>query len=239
MKNIINLTNNISEPVEEALRTLRTNIQFCSAEKQVKTICVTSCIPHEGKTMTSINISISIASANKKVVYIDADMRKPRQFKKIASKYNAGLANYLSGMAELDDIIRETSIDNLHMIVCGPKPPNPAELLGTARFLELLEKLKERYDYIVIDTPPLGSMIDAAIIAAAADGTIMIVKYNTIDYRKALKVKEQLEKANARIMGVVLNRIPKKEYKDYYYYDYDYHYRQSAKKYSDSKEIAD
>lgn len=238
MNGRINLTNNISEPVEEALRTLRTNIQFCSAEKQIKTICVTSCIPHEGKTMTTINISISIASANKKVVYIDADIRKPRQYKKIASKYNDGLSNYLSGMAELDDVISETNIDNLDMIVCGPKPPNPAELLGTPRFLELLEKLKERYDYVIIDTPPLGSMIDAAIIAAAADGTIMLVKYNTIDYRKALKVKEQLEKANARIIGVVLNKIPKKEFGDYYYYDYNYHYRKSSKKYTKSKDIA-
>ncbi len=238
MNGKINLTNNISEPVEEALRTLRTNIQFCSAEKQIKTLCVTSCIPHEGKTMTTINISISIASANKKVIYIDADIRKPRQYKKIASRYNAGLSNYLSGMAELDDVISETNIDNLHMIVCGPKPPNPAELLGTSRFLELLEKLKERYDYVIIDTPPLGSMIDAAIIAAAADGTIMLVKYNTIDYRKALKVKEQLEKANARIIGVVLNKIPKKEFGDYYYYDYNYHYRKSSKKYGKSKDIA-
>ena len=230
MNDKVNLTINVSEPVEEALRTLRTNIQFCNTDKVLKTICLTSCIPNEGKSMTAVNLAMSMASADKKVIHIDADMRKPRQYKDINTKFNSGLSNYLSGMAELDDVISDTNIDNLQLILCGPKPPNPAELLGTARFVELMEKLKERYDYVIIDTPPLGSMIDAAIIAAATDGTIMLIEYNTIDYNKALKVKEQLEKANARILGVVLNKIPKKEYKYYYYYDYNYHYRENSKK---------
>jgi protein-tyrosine kinase len=232
MNEKLNLTFDVSEPVEEALRTLRTNIQFCNTDKVIKTICLTSCIPNEGKSLTAINLSMSIASTGKKVIHIDADMRKPRVYKEISLKFNSGLSNYLSGMAELDDVITQTNIDNFQLILCGPKPPNPAELLGTARFSELMESLRNQYDYVIVDTPPLGSMIDAAIIAAVTDGTIMLIEYNTIDYNKALKVKEQLEKANARILGVVLNKIPKKEYRDYYYYDYShrYHYREGLKK---------
>jgi capsular exopolysaccharide synthesis family protein len=228
MNKRVNLENQVSEAVEEALRTLRTNIQFCAAEKPIKTICLTSCIPNEGKSMTALNLAISMASANKTVMYIDADMRKPRQCKMIDASFNTGLSNYLSGMSEVEEIISETNINNLQLILSGPKPPNPAELIGTSRFTALLEKLKETYNYVIVDTPPLGSMIDAALVATVADGTIMLIEHNTIDYNKALKVKEQLEKANARILGVVLNKIPRKEFRDYYYYDYSYHYRQHS-----------
>jgi capsular exopolysaccharide synthesis family protein len=231
MNEKINLTVKISEPVEEAIRTLRTNIQFCNTDRTIKTICLTSCIPNEGKSVTTLNLAISMAGAGKKVLHIDADMRKPRQYKDVKIKFNAGLSNYLSGMAECDDIISETNIENLHFVLCGPKPPNPAELLGTARFVELLDTMKEKYDYIIIDTPPLGSMIDAAIIASRADGTILLIAYKTVDYKKEKKVKEQLEKANANIIGVVLNKVPRKANSDYYYYKYykNYSRRQNKK----------
>jgi capsular exopolysaccharide synthesis family protein len=224
--------------VEEAIRTLRTNIQFCNTDKAVKTICLTSCVPNEGKSSISINLAVSMARDGKKVLHIDADMRKPRTYKDVTSRYNVGLSNYLSGMVELEDAIRATNIDNLDVIVCGPKPPNPAELLGTERFSQMLAVLKEKYDYVIIDTPPLGSMIDAAIVASQTDGTIMLIEYNTVDYKKAVMVKEQLEKANARILGVVINKIPRREYKQYYYYDYDYYYKKGSKKHRKAKETA-
>ncbi len=235
MNEKVNVSTKISEPVEEAIRTLRTNIQFCNTDKMIKTICLTSCVPNEGKSVTAYNLAISMATANKKVLHIDADMRKPRQYKDIKAKYNTGLSNYLSGMAECNEIITETNIDNLHLILCGPKPPNPAELIGTTRFKELLETMKEKYDYIIIDTPPLGSMIDAAIIAAGADGTILLIAYKTVDYKKEMKVKEQLEKANANILGVVINKIPKKENNDYYYYND--HYRKNASRKNKKSDI--
>jgi len=238
MNGRVNLEFSLNEPAEEAFRTLRTNIQFCNTDKILKTICLTSCIPNEGKSVTSLNLAMSMAKAGKRVVHIDADMRKPRQYKDVSVKFNPGLSNYLSCMAELDEIISETNIDNLQLILCGPKPPNPTELLGTSRFGELLGALRERYDYVIVDTPPLGSMIDAAIIAAVTDGTILLIEYNTIDYNKALKVKEQLEKANARILGVVLNKIPKREYDDYYYYDQNYYYRKSRRSRKKEKDIA-
>lgn len=232
------INNKLCDAVEEAIRTLRTNIQFCNTDKAVKTICLTSCIPNEGKSSISINLAVSMARDGKKVLHIDADMRKPRTYKDVTSRYNVGLSNYLSGMVELEDAIRATNIDNLDVIVCGPKPPNPAELLGTERFSQMLAVLKEKYDYVIIDTPPLGSMIDAAIVASQTDGTIMLIEYNTVDYKKAVMVKEQLEKANARILGVVINKIPRREYKQYYYYDYDYYYKKGSKKHRKAKETA-
>jgi len=166
MSEKVNLTNRVSEPVAEAIRSLRTNIQFCNTDKIVKTICVTSCVPNEGKSTTTINLAISMAEAGRKVLHIDADMRKPKLYKDVAAKHNVGLSNYLSGMVDLKDAISETNYENLHVILCGPKPPNPAELLDTERFRLMLTALKDEYDYIIIDTPPLGSMIDAAIVAA-------------------------------------------------------------------------
>lgn len=230
MREKVNLTSKVSEPVAEAIRSLRTNIQFCNTDKIVKTICVTSCVPNEGKSTTTINLAISMAEAGRKVLHIDADMRKPKLYKDVAAKHNVGLSNYLSGMVDLKDAINETNYENLHVILCGPKPPNPAELLDTERFRLMLTALKDEYDYIIIDTPPLGSMIDAAIVAAHTDGTIMLIEYNTVDYKKAQMVKEQLEKANARILGVIVNKIPRREYKQYYYHDYDYYYRKNARK---------
>lgn len=238
MSDKVMINNKLCDAVEEAIRTLRTNIQFCNTDKAVKTICLTSCVPNEGKSSTSINLAVSMARDGKKVLHIDADMRKPRTYKDVTSRYNVGLSNYLSGMVELEDAIRATNIDNLDVIVCGPKPPNPAELLGTERFSQMLAVLKEKYDYVIIDTPPLGSMIDAAIVASQADGTIMLIEYNTVDYKKAVMVKEQLEKANARILGVVINKIPRREYKQYYYYDYDYYYKKGSKKHRKAKETA-
>ena len=229
----------LSDAVEEAIRTLRTNIQFCNTDKAVKTICLTSCIPNEGKSSTSINLAVSMARDGKKVLHIDADMRKPRTYKDVTSKLNVGLSNYLSGMVELEEAISSTNIENLNVMVCGPKPPNPAELLGTERFRQMLADLKDRYDYVIVDTPPLGSMIDAAIIASLTDGTILLIEYNTVDYKKASMVKEQLEKANARILGVVINKIPRREFKSYYYYDYDYYYGKKSKRRRKNEDTAE
>lgn len=230
MSEKVMIKSKLSDAVEEAIRTLRTNIQFCNTDKAVKTICLTSCIPNEGKSSTSINLAVSMARDGKKVLHIDADMRKPRTYKDVTSKLNVGLSNYLSGMVELEEAISSTNIENLNVMVCGPKPPNPAELLGTERFRQMLADLKDRYDYVIVDTPPLGSMIDAAIIASLTDGTILLIEYNTVDYKKAVMVKEQIEKANARILGVVINKIPRREFKSYYYYDYDYYYGKKLKK---------
>lgn len=219
----------INIPAEEAYKVLRTNIQFCALDGNLKTIAMTIAHANEGKTTTCINLAVSVANDSKKVLYVDADMRKSIHVRDINNSATKGLSNYLSHMAEFDEIVKVTNIENLYMVSCGVRPPNAAELLGTNRFKEFLQEAADKFDFVIIDTPPLGSVIDCAIIASHTDGVVLVVKRKTADYHKILRVKQQLEKVNARILGVVLNKIDKGDYKYYYkYYRYD---DQSNKKY--------
>jgi protein-tyrosine kinase len=210
----------ITDPVaKEAYKVLRANIQFCEFSKRIKTLTITSCLPGEGKTTVSLNLGVSIATAGMKVLVVDADLRKPMLLKYMGNSNFKGLSNYISGHAELDEIINNTDIAGLYYIACGVKPPNPTELISSGRFSEFLEEVKERFDIVIIDTPPLGNVIDCAIIAAQTDGTILVIQHKAVDYRSAQMVKNQLEKANAHILGVVLNKEPGSNHKrgyDYY-----------------------
>lgn len=219
--NYIDLDYRINTPAEEAYRTLRTNIRFLAFNDKIKTIAVTSYNQGEGKSTTSKNLGISFASAGKKTLLIDGDLRKPALLKEYISLIDIGLTNYLSSTESFNDIIKQTNIPNFFIIPCGPKPPNPAELVGSAKFKQLLNESEEKFDIIIIDTPPLGSVIDCAIIASQTDGVILVIEADKADYKKVQRVKEQLEKANARILGVVLNKMKKNEYKSYYsFYNY-------------------
>jgi capsular exopolysaccharide synthesis family protein len=222
------IVDDLNTPAEEAYRVLRTNIQFSALDTELKTVALTSTFAGEGKTTTSVNIAISIAKDGKKVLYVDADMRKAISARDTSHRVASGLSNYLSHMVEFDDVVKETNLQNLYMVSCGIRPPNPAELLGTQRFREFLKEAAERFDMVIVDTPPLGSVIDCAIIANNTDGVIIVIKRKTVDYHKILRVKQQLEKANARILGVVLNKIDKSDYKTYYKY-YDYHNSKKSK----------
>lgn len=191
----------------EAYKLLRTNIQFCGSD--VKTICLTSCLPNEGKSNVSFNLAVSFAESGKKVVFIDADLRRSV----IVGRYKPdqaviGLTHYLSGQNLLEEILYYTNIENLDIVFTGPVPPNPAELLGSDSFLKLLKKLRTDYDYIIIDTPPLGSVIDSAIVAENCDGVVFVIEANVISYKFAQRVKKQLEKGNCKILGAVLNKVP-------------------------------
>ena len=222
------IVDDLNTPAEEAYKVLRTNIQFSALDGNLKTVAVTSTFAGEGKTTTSVNIAISIAKDGKKVLYVDADMRKSISARDASRRAASGLSNYLSHMDGFDDIVRETNFPNLYMVSCGIRPPNAAELLGTKRFEEFLREAAEKFDIVIIDTPPLGSVIDCAIIANHTDGVIIVIKRKAVDYHKVLRVKQQLEKANARILGVVLNKIDKSDYKTYYKY-YDYHNSKKTK----------
>lgn len=211
----------LNAPVEEAYRVLRSNIQFCGFDKKIKSLVITSCNPGEGKTTTSLNLSISMAKAGMNVLLVDADLRKPAIAKHLGEDNAPGLSTLISGFAKLEDVITMTSLKGFSFIACGPKPPNPAELVGSGTFSEFLATVKEKYDMVIIDTPPLGSVIDCAMISAQADGTLLVIESHSVDHTEVLRVKDQLEKANARILGVVLNKIKKSEYKGYYnYYKY-------------------
>jgi capsular exopolysaccharide synthesis family protein len=203
----------------EAYKALRTNIQFCGDD--IKVITLTSCTPNEGKTMVSFNLAVAFAEIGKNVILVDADLRKSL----LIGRYKVGeiaygLSHYLSGQKELDDVLFSTDIENMDIIFAGSNCPNPAELLDHARFANLIEGLRGIYDYVIIDTPPLGSVIDSAIVAKISDGAIVVIEANSISYRFAQSVKEQLEKSNCRILGAVLNKVVM-DGKGYYgrYYD--------------------
>lgn len=190
---------------EEAYRTLRTNLEFCG--KNVKVIIVTSCLPNEGKTTTCLKLAETIAETGKKVIVVDADLRKSVMIGRLKTKAITGLSHYLCGEYTLDDVICRTQVENMHMIFAGPFPPNPSELLTSNEFEELIAELRELYDYVIIDSPPLGAVIDAAIISKVCDGAILVIESNKVNVKFVSKVVEQLKIANCRILGTVLNKV--------------------------------
>ncbi len=195
--------------MREAFNTLRTNILFSG--KDVKTIVITSCMAHEGKTTVSYETSKSLAESGKKVLLIDADLRKSV----MASRYTkdrgiTGLSHLLSGQVTAEQAICKTQIEGLDIIFAGPYPPNPTELVGSPAFKEFLDSQRANYDYIIVDAAPLGLVIDAAVMASVCDGAVIVINAGTIKYRMAQGVKAQLQKSGCKILGVVLNQVSRK-----------------------------
>lgn len=191
---------------KEAFKTLRTNVEFCGGD--VKVIAVTSCTPNEGKSSITMEMAKSFAEAGNRTLLVDADMRKSV----LVGRYKTGavrlgLSHCLIGRQSPEDVMCKTNMPGLSIIFAGPVPPNPSELLGGDKFFEMLQAFKDSFDYILIDTPPLGSVIDAAVVAKSCDGTILVVENNAVSYRFTQRVKEQLDKAGSRILGVVLNKV--------------------------------
>ncbi len=200
---------------KEAYKTLRTNVQFCGDD--VKVISITSCVPNEGKSMVSFNLAVSIAETGKKVLFVDADLRKSVLIGRYKiNKAIKGLIQYLSGVEELDSVKYTTNVENLDMILSGPVPPNPAELLNNEKFTALVEITKKEYDYVVIDTPPIGQVIDPAIVAQQTDGVIFLVSQANVSYKYAQKQIEQLKRSGCRILGAVLNKVDPEGKGSYY-----------------------
>ncbi len=190
----------------EAIKTLRTNIQFCGSN--IQTIMFTSALPDEGKSDIAFAAAQSMAQIGKKVLLIDADIRKSVLVTRYQLKAEvAGLSQYLSGQKEIEEIIYDTNLENLSVIFAGPYSPNPAELLEEELFESLLDYACERFDYVVIDTPPMANLIDGAIVAKGCDGAVMVIESGAISYHLEQKVKSQLEKSGCRILGVVLNKV--------------------------------
>jgi capsular exopolysaccharide synthesis family protein len=192
--------------IKEAFKTLRTNIEFCGGD--VKVIAVTSCTPNEGKSSVAMEMAKAFAEAGNKTMLIDADMRKSV----LVGRYKTGavrlgLTHSLAGKASFRDVVCLTNIRNLYVTFSGPVPPNPSELLGGEKFTRIIKELRDTFDYVILDTPPLGSVIDAAVAARCCDGTVLVVENNAVSYKFVQKVKDQLDKAEARILGVVLNKV--------------------------------
>lgn len=219
---------------EEAYKSLRTNIQFCGTDKKV--LAITSCMPNEGKSTTTLNLAASLAESGKKVLLIDADLRKSVMLKNFEFDTEiTGFTYFLSRQCALIDVICETNIPDFHVIFAGPVPPNPSELLGSEVFKEMLSAVESIYDYVIIDTPPLGSVIDAAVVAESCDGAILVIKHGSVSHRFAREVKDQLSKSGCPVLGVILNMVDIHEagyygrYGKYGQYG-DYSYNASDKK---------
>lgn len=218
----INITPSNNFVTNEAFKTLRSNLLFCG--KNVKTIVVTSAVENEGKTTVSTELARGLAEISKKTLLIYGDMRKPATIK---NRNVAGLAELLSGQAELAEVVYETQIPLLSVIFGGNIPPNPVELLSSEAFTDLLSQIKNEYDYIIIDSPPIVPVIDAAVISANCDGAILVIAAEKTTISEAKHAKEQLEKCNCRILGAVINQT--KENMKSKYYNKKYYYYKSEK----------
>lgn len=208
----------------EAYRALRTSIVFSAAGKAPRAILVTSSFPGEGKSLTSVNLAAAMAKAGKDVVLIDADMRRPSLHKIFQVEQEPGLSNYLVG--EINELpCVPTVVPHLYVLPCGKIPPNPSELLGSARMEELLVEARERFVQIIIDSPPLISVTDATILSTKSEGVLLVIKAEEVPRKAVKKAKDQLLGVNAHLLGSVLNDIPFQKH-GYYYYSY-YHKYQS------------
>lgn len=200
------LDENTDYAASEAYKRLRTNLQLCGADKKV--ILATSTIPNEGKSTTTVNLAISLTEIDKKVLFIDADLRKSV----LVGRYQLhdvakGLSHYLAGQEAMEKIINETNIPGLDMILAGPNLPNPSEMLSRESFQILIQYAREHYDYVIIDAPPVASVIDAAVIAPRCDGIVMIIAASAVNKKAALQVKQQLEKTGTPVLGAILNKV--------------------------------
>jgi len=219
-KELISLDNPKS-PVTEAFRTLRTNIQFYNVDKELKTICITSSGPGEGKTTTICNLAITVARTGKRVLLIDGDLRKPQVHKVFNVVNSKGLTNVLAKQADLSEAVKAVDdVNGLYVLTSGPKPPNPSELLGSNRMKEFLKEAAENYDLILVDTPPVGVVTDPAVVSTMVDGTILVVRSHQTNMEEARRAKQLLENVKANILGVVLNSIPVSGRTYYRYYQY-------------------
>lgn len=193
--------------VKEAYKTLRTNLIFSLPVEGCKKIIVTSSLAAEGKSTNCLNIAITFAEMDAKVLLIDADLRRPRLAKMLEISSSPGLSNFLVGLNSLDEVIRETPYKNLDCIVAGNIPPNPADILSSENMGKMLDELSERYDYIFIDTAPVNLVTDTAVISKHVNGVVMIALHNSTDQESLKYAINQLNFVGAKILGFVLNGV--------------------------------
>lgn len=210
-------------PISEAYRVLRTNLQYSSVDKSLQVLAVTSSGPNEGKSTTISNLAITFAQSGSKVLLVDADLRKPTVHKLYNFTNQLGLVNILVKKEPLGNCIHDTVIENLYVMTSGPIPPNPSELIQSERMHKFLNEVKELFDIILIDTPPVGSVTDAAVLSPMIDGILLVAASGQVKIDEIVRSKELLEKVNANILGVVLNKLDKNAQGNYYYYYYYYY----------------
>lgn len=225
--------NDLKNPATEAYRVIRTSIQFAQAGKELKTLAVTSCTPNEGKSTTIANLAVVLTQAGKSVLLIDCDMRNPTVHKNFNLSNKVGLSSCISMGTALSDAVQKTSIEGLYALTGGVIPPNPSELLGSEQMKNVLQRAKEQYDYVLIDTPPVMPVTDALIVGRFVDGMILVIASAEVKVEMARDVKNQLVNAGANILGVVLNKVRSEHHG--YGYGYYYYYGNDGEKHKKSK----
>lgn len=206
----------------EAYRTLRTNIQYSSFDKEIRSIVVTSSEPGEGKSTVTGNLALSFAQEEKSVILIDCDLRRPTVHKNFKLSNEAGLSEVIVGKAKLEDAIQPYN-ENLHVITSGKIPPNPAEMLSSNVMTNLIKALKEKYDMVLLDSAPLQAVTDAQILSTKVDGTVFVVRAERTKTDSVKESKSLLDQVGANIVGTVLHATTATKGKYYYYYGEDGH----------------
>ncbi|MBM7706094.1 CpsD/CapB family tyrosine-protein kinase [Chryseomicrobium aureum] len=209
---------NPSSVISEQFRTLRTNISFSSSDTEIRSLVFTSGSPGEGKSTVAANTAVVFAQEGKRVLLVDADMRKPTVHYTFHMTNTTGLSNLLTRQAALEDVVKVSDQDNLNIITCGPIPPNPSELLGSRTMDAVLMEMLRAFDVVIFDAPPVLAVTDAQIMANKADGTILVLNTAKTEKDAVEKSKELLEKSNANVLGVVMNNYTYEN--DVYYYQY-------------------
>ncbi|RII35008.1 polysaccharide biosynthesis tyrosine autokinase [Clostridium chromiireducens] len=203
--------------VSEAYRTLRTNVQYSSFDKAIKTIVITSAEAAEGKSTVSGNLALSFAQNDKKVIIVDCDLRKPSVHKNFKISNLSGLSEVLIGKENIEDVIQNRN-GNLDILTSGKIPPNPSEMLSSVSMTNLIEKLREKYDIVILDSAPLQAVTDAQILSTKADGTILVIRAQRTSRESVIEAKNLLTKVGANILGTVLHAVENTRGKYYYYY---------------------
>ncbi|MEK3888443.1 CpsD/CapB family tyrosine-protein kinase [Bacillus sp. FSL K6-3431] len=208
---------NPKSPVSEQYRTIRTNIEFSAIDEEIRTLMVTSTGPGEGKSTTTANLAIVFAQQGKKVLLVDADMRKPTVQYTFSMNNLYGLTNVLTRKMSVNESVKASKLEGLDILTSGPIPPNPAELLSSKAMKYFFEEALDLYDIVIFDTPPVLAVTDAQVLSNQCDGTILVISSGNTDVENAQKTKELLHSAKAKLLGVVLNN-KKMTNNDYHYY---------------------
>jgi capsular exopolysaccharide synthesis family protein len=219
---------NDSSPIAEAYRKVRTNLQFMNLDHDLKKVLLTSVGPSEGKSSVTGNLGLALAEAGHHVLIVDSDFRKPKQHRFFGVSNIVGAMEVLLGEELVRDVIQKTTEENLDLLTTGQKPPNPSEILGSKRFVKMIDEIESEYDFILFDTPPVGMVTDAAVLSRMTDGVILVVAVGQEDVRGLERAQMQLKDIGAQILGVILNKVPTDE-GGYYGYVYNQYYGEKAK----------
>lgn len=207
-------------PRSEAFRSVRTNLQFIDVSNPPRAFALTSSLPGEGKTTTATNLALTMAAGGSTVCVVEGDLRRARLLEYMGLESGVGLTNVLIGEVELDDVLQPFADTSVTVLGAGPVPPNPSELLGSQKMREVLDTLREKFDYVIIDTPPLLPVTDAAVVSTLVDGAVVVVGAGLIRKESVARALDILDTVGARNLGLLLNRLPAKDHGRYAYYGY-------------------